>query len=845
MDDVILSSADAPLVPLPAPEGNIDRAYKGDDTDKGESAAEDKAEPTDAEDREVCIRARERFEYETGLDADNRRNHVEDLKFAWEKGAQWNEQQRRQRETAKPPRPWLEFNQTGQFVKQVVNDQRQNQPAIKIRPKGKGATQEVADIFSGHIRDIEYASSAPAIYDSTLEQGVTGGRGYFRITTEYEAEDSFNQVARIRPIPDAMQVIMDSSSVEPDKSDIKYCFITEYIDKDTFDAEWPDAASSLSWDTNADDEYACYYANGKVCVADYFEIQGEQVELCVLSDKSVMWRDDYERKVMAMAPPLPDMVTGLIDPAAMPPQIMRSELRTRNKVAWYKLSACDLPLARYEWMGKFIPVLMCPGDEITISGRKIYQGIIRRLRDAQMMYNYWFTLATERIALAPKSPYVMLAGQAENHPEWRNANTDNAAFLEYEPVKVGNEWFVQPPNRTEAIQIDAGLVTMLQICAQNLREITGMKDAVLGQGRPEQPLGAILAEQKKGDVATFHYGDNLARAIKHAGRILVDLIPKITDVQRELAMRNEDGTSSTTQVNVPMPDGTKLNDLSVGDFEVIVDVGPSFASRRVEAAKEMSEFMQVVGPAAAMPVGAIMAQQVDWPGDTGEKVAAMLGSMLPPAQQQILNGGDGQDPQVASLQAAMQAQQQQFTQFAQQMQGHVAQLTADNAELKLKVQNKTMEFATKLTDQATRREDMSQGRAIAAENNAQQEFVAKLDTIPKMLDNMVKLMTMGVDPNSIQGLIASATQAVMGASSQVRSGPDFGQSMQLLVGSEQEANQRVQSILEQALPAGVPQPNAPQAPQTPPGMAESPQPGQGGPMPPPMPQNPNDGGQQP
>lgn len=783
-----------------SPDANLDRSKQGDD------ASEREQDPA----RAVQLRAKARWEYEMGIDEQNRKNHVEDCKFVWERGAQWNEQIRRQRETAKPPRPWLEFNQCGQFVKQIVNDQRQNQPAIKVRPKGSGANQKIAELMSGVVRDIEYCSTAPAIYDSDIEQAVTGGRGYHRIVTEWEREDSFNQVLRLRPIPDAMSVILDSSTIQPDKSDARYGFVLEWLDQDTYEDEWPDQVGAISWDDSGS-EYSQWFLDGKVCVADYYEVVEEQIELLALSDGRTMWRDDFERSEVARkaATPAPGVMGEAIPQSTS--VIVRQEMRSRKRVDWYKVSASDLPLAKYEWLGKYVPIVMCPGDEITISGRKIYQGIIRRLRDAQMMYNYWFTLATERIALAPKAPFIALDGQIEGHPEWKDANTENYSTLAYEPVQIGDQWYVTPPGRTESIQIDQGLVTMMQLCAQNLREITGMKEAALGSTQEmDKPWRAILAEQRKGDTASFHYSDNLSRAIALTGRILVDLIPKIYDAQRIVTSLSEDGTQSPVTVNQAMPDGQVLNNLGQGEYDVVCDTGPAFATRRVEAAAEMKEFMSILPPPQATAMGAIVAKSVDWPGDTGEKISALLISSLPPEQQAIINGGDSQDPQVIALQGAMQAQQKQFQQIAAAAAQHISQLTQELQEVKLQVANKTMEFAAKLTEQATKRQDMSQARAMESENNAQQIYTDKMDNMSRFMDNFVKALQSGVDPNALTRM---AMMAVEGAAQNLRTGPDFSQSMNTLMNTAAQGNQEVNTILGAVLPNGVPNPLAPQAPQ--------------------------------
>jgi len=275
----------------------------------------------------------------------------------------------------------------------------------------------------------------------------------------------------------------------------------------------------------------------------------------------------------------------------------------------------------------------------------------------------------------------------------------------------------------------------------------------------------------------------------------------------------------------PVPGGQPQvqNDLTQGEFDVVCDAGPSFATRRVEAAAEMKEFMAVLGPEQATAMGAVIAKSVDWPGDTGDKISALLTCMLPQPQQQIINGDSSQDPQVAALQAAMQAQQKQFQQVAAAAAQHIQQLTQEMQDLKLQITNKTMEFTSKLITEQTKRTNMEQDRAMMSENNAQQEFTDKLDNMSRFMDNFVKAIAAGVDPST---LATVAMQVVQGASTGLRTGPDFSQAMNMLMQSAQQGNQAVGNIVAAALPNGVPNPLAPTAPQ---GNA----PGPGAPMPPP------------
>lgn len=655
----------------PAPEGNVSPSLNPDDKtfDPRKYGA-------------VVTRAKERFDYVCEVDSTNRSNQADDMRFAWERGAQWPEDTRRARETANPKRPWLEFNQTGPYIKRITNEQRQNTPGLTARPVGGGASKKIADIFSGLIRDIEYRSNAASIYDNAIEQAATGGAGYWRIITRYEREDSFNQCIEAAPIPNALSAFLDPDATAPDKGNAKWGFICDWIDKETYKDEWPeDARNVCSFEAQPGTVNSRWYNDDKICVADYYEIVDEDVELLQLSDGRTIWKDKFDAEQAKILETVrAGQPMGFAGMPPLPPTIMRREKRTRSHVDWFKISGNDYPLAKYEWAGKYIPIIMVPGDEIDIDGKKIRQGVIRRLRDAQMMYNYWFTLATERIALAPKAPYVAVAGTFEGHPEWDTLNTDNHPHLEYEPVELPDGTFVTtPPQRTEPIQLDQGLVTMLQLCSQNLRDITGQKDAA--QPNPNVPWRAILAEQRKGDLATFHYGDNLSRAIQLEGKMFVDLIPFIYDTQRALRIIDMDGSDRQVVVNARTAPGSPvINDLSEGVYDCVVTVGPAYATRRVEAANEMQQFIEAMGPDKGPLIGDLFAKMTDWPDGIGDKIAARLFAMLPPQIQQLEQSGE--DPQVAAMRTAMQQQGQHFQQQMQSLTAEFGKVKSENEKLK-------------------------------------------------------------------------------------------------------------------------------------------------------------------
>lgn len=629
---------------------------------------------------DVVSRARKRYDYAVSVDAENRKAEADDLRFAWVKGEQWNEGARRRRDQKQ--RPWLEFNQTKQFIKKIVNDIRQSRPSITVRPTGSGASQASADLRSGLVRHIEYDSNAEQAYDACVEQAATGGRGYLRVTAEYESETSPNQKLVISSIANGLAVVMDPDCQKLDKSDAKYCFVIEFLDRNTFEEEWgKDRLADGSWDVDGHTDYQDWWSGDKVAVCDYYEIVTEKKKLYFLPGGKGMWEDD---------PQFMQLAEGA-KAQGLPLTALKSTMRDRKRVDWYKLSAAPKPLDKYDYPGKYIPVIMMVGDQMDVEGKKIYKGVVRDIRDAQMLFNYWFTAATEMIALSTKSPYIGLAGQFENHPEWESANTEQHAYLEYAPVEVDGQFITTAPVRTPTAEVPAAYITMCGQASDLLRQITGIKEASLAeQTQSQEPFASLLNRQQQSDVITFNFPDNARNSIKLVGTVVNDLIPHIYDSDRVINQLNVDGTQKQVRVNhqqpapnqpMPMPGQPPappvmqtVNDLTVGDFDIVIDVGPSYQTKRLQAATEITDFMQLAGDAQKPLILPLAAKAMDWPDKLGEQMAGILTIGLPPPVQSIING-ESDDPQVISLQGQLQQLSQTSQKTQQQLQQHIQQLT--------------------------------------------------------------------------------------------------------------------------------------------------------------------------
>lgn len=575
----------------------------------------------------------------------NRENWVKDVRFG-RLGEQWPDAVRAQRE--KDGRPCLTINKMPAVIRQVTNDARQNSPSIKFHPVGDGADQATARIYDGLTRNIEYTSNADVAYDNALDNAVCGGFGYFLIDVDYASDDAFDMDILIKPVKNPLTVYGDPLSTCADSSDWDEAFVITNYSKAQFKKKWPKAEKS-SFEAG-DYRTPGWLSEDEVRVAEWWTREDVEAELLLLSNGAVMLREQYDAH--------PDLfeVQGIT--------ISKTRPTTTKKVTQRIITGAEI-LETNAWAGKYIPIVPIYGDEVMVENERHFLSLIRFARDPQQMFNYWRTASTELVALAPKAPWVGPAGAFASDPGWATANTENHQYLEYDGEVA--------PQRQPFAGVPAGALQEAMNAADDIKSVTGLHDASMGAQSNETSGRAIIARQREGDVSTFNFIDNLSRGIGHAGRIIGDLIPKVYSKARVIRVINEDGSNKNVAINgatPPPPTPEELAkqqeenaaiaqafDLTAGKYDVTSVSGPSYTTKREEAANQMIEFMRAV-PGAAQYIGDLLAKNLDWPG--AEEIAARLRLMLPPQLQ-------GQNPQAQQMQQQIQQLVQALEQSRKQL----------------------------------------------------------------------------------------------------------------------------------------------------------------------------------
>lgn len=639
-------------------------------------AEDDLKAPKTAEDKYKQMRAR--FADCESAESTLRNRALDDFRFIWIAGSQWDSNFGRLRGN----RPKYEFNKLRQSVKQVINDMRMNTPSIKIRASEDGDVK-LAEIRQGLIRNIEAQSRADEAYDWGGMYAVSCGFGVWRVKTGYTHDDTFDQEIVIERVHNPFAVRFDPSATKLDRSDAKFAFVEDSLPRAEFHARWPQA-EIVSFDSTMTSDCRDWYRDKEVRFAEYWQKVPVSKEILLLSDGRVVDADGFDEE--AAANPAMD---ELGQPMGEPVTVKDRRTRDTHKITMEIVSGEETLEGPFDWPGKYIPLVPVWGDIVHIDGKDEWYGMARMSRDAQVLYNFERSNFAEVIANQPKSPYMYTPKQiAGFEREWRDLAVDNAPGLPYnvDPAAPGLK-----PQREAPPQMSPGYMAALQLSSEDLKATTGIYDASLGSRSNETSGRAIMARQREGDVANYDYQDNVSRAILYTGIIVNDLIPHIYDSERQIRILGEDGAEEFLAINKPVwneesQEWITVNDLRQGKYDVTITTGPSYTTQRMETLDAMMQLAQGNGPDAMLArYGALKA--MDTPGmeevlDAYRSLLVKQGLLPPgendqPPEPPQPNPKDVADAEKGAAQAALygaQAQGQQLENIGMEQQLHAQQM---------------------------------------------------------------------------------------------------------------------------------------------------------------------------
>lgn len=548
--------------------------------EKEKQAAQDK----------ILSLARARFKSARMADKRERMLADEDTRFAInDEGCQWDQATRDVREQSAPPRPCLVMNKIPEKIDQAEGEFRQLRPSIKVKAVDNKADPKIAEIIGGIIRNIEYNSNARAAYNTCHSAVLHGGRGAWRINVVEDDANPFEKDIIIDRVINPLSITWDQSAIKIDRSDASFNFISTDMLDEEFKANWPDATFE-GWDD--DDSYNYWRNDDTIRVAEYWWIEQEEVDVYQVQTPDGRYETVWE-----------------LEEGQEPIDTKKTR---RPKVRWCLMTANQILEGPFDdWPGRFIPIILEFGKETTVGGKIKTRGMVRFAKDPQRMYNYWTSTEAEAISTTPKAPYLMTSKMVGKFSDmWNAAATKNYTYLLYEPDPSAPGGM---PVRQMPPQMSSATVQVKATMEHDIMSAMNVYAASLGDQGAETSGIAIQARQRQGSIGAYGYTDNFESALIHSFKVILDLIPHVYDSERIIRMRGESGTESMIPINAqpdsPMmgQEGTfdkeklidnegsdYINDVTIGKYDVVATIGPSYTTQREEALDTMIRVLETM-----------------------------------------------------------------------------------------------------------------------------------------------------------------------------------------------------------------------------------------------------------
>jgi hypothetical protein len=203
----------------------------------------------------------------------------------------------------------------------------------------------------------------------------------------------------------------------------------------------------------------------------------------------------------------------------------------------------------------------------------------------------------------------------------------------------------QKPERINPAPPPMAMERLEQKAEEDLRKISGINESTLGELDRVQSGRAIEARQRQAVMGFQLYMDNWSRTTEMKGRKVLNLVQKTYTEPRLIRIMGEDGKLVQTMINQRQanPDAPdvidRINDVTVGKYNVVVDETPMSASFRSAQFEEALAIIEKLGPSLGPNILALGGMLIDMSSfPKKEEFKEQLGAAVQDAQQQQQDG---------------------------------------------------------------------------------------------------------------------------------------------------------------------------------------------------------------
>ena len=495
-------------------------------------------------------------------------------------GDQWDEDDAAALENE--GRPALTINTILPTINTILGEQSSRRADVKFKPR-RGGDEEVAHTLTKLYMQISDSNKLDWVEQQVFSDGlIMDGRGYFDVRMDFS--DHVEGEIRITA-KDPLDILIDPDAKDADPKTWNEVFESKWMTLDEIEELYGAdkaerllfvAENGMSFGPDSVEYQETRFGDTEDN-DDYFGagVPGDEEYRNVKSLRVV----ERQHKKLVRASFFVDKNTG--DQRECPSQW--SEAKCKKFAKKYDMEMVSRVVRRVRWTVTCDQVVLhdnwSPYNDFTVipffcyfrRGRPF--GVVRNLLSPQEQLNKIASQELHIVNTTANSGWMVesgsLVGMTADDLEEHGAET--GLVLEYARG-------TQAPTKIQPNQIPTGLDRIAQKAALNIKTISGINDSMMGTDSAEVSGVAIQAKQNRGAVMIQVPLDNLAKSRQYLAEKVLNLIQTFYTEQRVIQVTNDEDPMQPREpmvLNMETPEGDIINNLTLGEYDVIVASAPA------------------------------------------------------------------------------------------------------------------------------------------------------------------------------------------------------------------------------------------------------------------------------
>lgn len=516
------------------------------------------------------------------------------------------------------------FNLLKPIVRQLQGEMASMQPSISLSAhNAENIDPELLILMTDFLRGQLYHTKASEAYNECFINQCIGGWGVLEISTDYEDSYSFAQAIRVESSPDPLKVGFDPSAKLKTKTDGKFCYKDYYMTKEEYRATFNKEPPPMGSMTGSPSEFMAVWDNDIVIVTDYYRREYKSKTLVQLSNN-----DNYMVEVLEKDVPAAQenyiklMTTQGIEMDLIPPLVITNRRKTKVSTIHCYQCVWNEVLTHKIWAAKDLPMIFVPGNSLMQDGKEYTESYIQAAKDAQMSYNYAMSEIYNAIPRARREQVWMTRTQAKGHEEFLRYPDRQQSHGEYnpDPLAPNGPIFRPPEELPQSLFVAAQQAKQAVYDALGIMPVNGTE---LPNNLAAQTVGRIITQ---GNLTFAKLLNNLFDGMQQLGKIFLELVPKIYDMERIIHAVDAAGNSRSVLVNT-VQNGQEKYMLDSMVYHLEVKPVPSFAIQQEELRQNLFQLSQL-NPQNAPLISDLIASTLNTP--IAPLLVKRLQTLVPP-----------------------------------------------------------------------------------------------------------------------------------------------------------------------------------------------------------------------